>query len=160
MAEYPKKIATDNSIDAWAHKVDKSNKKCKRLKKRAKKLKARLKADKYGYSIDRDKAKKKLRKLKRALEYEKSHCADLARKVEQLQLEADAAEKELKHQIDMHKLQRQIACIQTGDQYEDWLLKIVVQEMLPGLIKKYGKVPQNSKIIDVEDYTVRDVETH
>lgn len=170
----------DLTLADWKARLSECKEERHHLKKKVKKLKHRLEDADHNYKIDRRKVKKKLRRCKQALEAEKDYCSYLERKLEQMQYEADIAEKEQHHQEAMlqlkqenqdsisqmekqhqrdiheleskyrnevHQLQRQVSCIQTANQHNNWIADVFMHEMFPGFVQKYGKKPRT---IDAE----------
>ena len=48
-------------------------------------------------------------------------------------------------------LEKQLIQLNTADQYSQWLSNIIISEMMPGLVRKYGIIPERMPEIIVEE---------
>ena len=137
----------------WKENQEKSKKKCKKLKKRYRKLQAQLEEDYFMSKNERKKIKKKLCQCKKKLVREKENIENLKDQLRKIEFSLMLSEEREKWKEEYNELEKKIIQLSTADGYSQWFFNLMMSEMMPGFVKRYGNIPGNKKemIID-QDY--------
>lgn len=145
------KIEKMQELEEWRKAFDESQEKCMKLEKKFKKLKKRKKHCHYGDIKEKKRINKKLKKTKARLEQEREYSAKCENEILKLRHELECVRNEMSYREDVNLLNRKIDFLNNDSKYQKYFLDILLQELFPKFIEKYGKMPVDAEYKVIED---------
>lgn len=141
-------VAETSSLENYRAELDRTKKKLKKYKKKQKML-CKLEKSSSIWRDDEKKMKKERKKLKKKIcEYSENRLK-LEHKLSELQLKIRHCREDKALLERSIPLQIQLQKQQDYMEYMQWFSTMVLKEIMPTFIKKYGIAPKNKEYIDI-----------